>query len=159
MNPTTVIRPARDEDGDAIIALLRAVFVEYDCVFELDEFPELPALASHIAHANGRAWVAEHEGRVVGSVAFTPSSSPGGVELRKLYLARDLRGSGLGEELCARVEDDARARGLSFVDLWTDTRFTRAHRFYERRGYVKGPVTRDLHDKSRSTEYYYRLVL
>jgi putative acetyltransferase len=64
---------------------------------------------------------------------------------------------GLGGLLCDRVEGTARALGRRFVELWSDTRFTKAHALYERRGYKRGAETRDLHDKSASVEYYYRL--
>src|SRR5690349_12916373 len=116
------IRDARDDDREGLIALLRDVFVEYGCVFDIDELPELRAFASHVAQAGGRAWVAVDEDRIVGSVALTPSGAAGGLELRKLYVAHEMRGSGLGLELYERAESEARARGASFLDLWTDTR-------------------------------------
>ena len=34
----------------------------------------------------GRFWVAEREGRVVGSVGFSPGKKPGYAELKKLYV-------------------------------------------------------------------------
>ena len=149
------IREARDDDAEGLIVLMKAIFLEYACVFDLAELPELCGMATHFARADGQAWVAVKDARIVGSAGLTPSAAPGGIELRKLYVARDVRGSGLGVDLCARVEHEARARGASYVDLWTDTRFTRAHRFYERRGYVRGRSTRELHDLSHSVEFYY----
>jgi len=53
------------------------------------------------------------------------------------------------------VEDIARAAGAARMDAWSDTRFTHAHRFYEREGYVKGPRTRELNDISNSVEFYF----
>jgi predicted N-acetyltransferase YhbS len=135
------------------------VFAEYPgCVLDVDgEMPELRAIATHFRRAGGRMWVADG-GRVVGCVGFTPARSGGeeGVELRKLYIERALRGSGLGDRLCGLVEAEARRRGAAFVELWSDTRFLRAHRFYERRGYVRGEATRELHDLSGSVELYFR---
>ena len=69
------------------------------------------------------------------------------------------RRAGLGSRLCELVETHARHRRVRFVELWTDTRFTDAHRLYERRGYVRGPETRALHDLSNSIEYYYHKPL
>jgi putative acetyltransferase len=51
------------------------------------------------------------------------------------------------------------SRRASAIELWSDTRFLDAHRLYEKRGYVRGPKTRELHDKSKSVEYYYRKAL
>jgi GNAT superfamily N-acetyltransferase len=39
--------------------------------------------------------------------------------------------------------------------LWSDTRFDRAHRFYERRSYVRHGAIRVLHDISNSLEFAY----
>ncbi|HVN87378.1 MAG TPA: GNAT family N-acetyltransferase [Candidatus Binatia bacterium] len=158
---TIRIRDARDPDGDALIALLGAVFAEYPgCVLDVDgELPELRAIASAFARWNGRFWVATRSEQIVGCVGFSTSDAADGVELRKLYVARDARRGGLGNRLCALVEQHALARGARFIELWTDTRFVDAHRLYERRGYVRGPQTRELHDLSNTVEYSYRKPL
>ena len=38
---------------------------------------------------------------------------------------------------------------------WSDTRFLDAHRLYERLGYVRTGETRDLHDLSNTTEFFF----
>ena len=53
----------------------------------------------------------------------------------------------------------AESRGARFVELWSDTRFADAHRLYERLGYRKSGVTRELHDMSGSVEYHFRKEL
>jgi putative acetyltransferase len=45
--------------------------------------------------------------------------------------------------------------GLPDLVLWSDTRFARAHRFYERLGFERVPVVRYLADVSASWEYRY----
>jgi hypothetical protein len=42
--------------------------------------------------------------------------------------------------------------------FWSDTRFTDAHRLYERLGYIRGG-TRDLGDVSRSVEYFFEKAI
>jgi putative acetyltransferase len=157
------LRDARDADAAALIDLIGGVFAEYPgCVLDVDgELPELRGVATAFARMRGRFWVAEAQGdgRVLGCGGYSPASEPGGIELRKLYVHKAIRRSGIGSAICDLVEGEARRRGLGFVDLWSDTRFETAHRLYERRGYVRGPVTRDLHDKSASVEYYFRLAL
>lgn len=49
----------------------------------------------------------------------------------------------------------ARQQQADSLHLWTDTRFTTAHRVYERLGYVRLPEIRELHDRSNSVEYHY----
>jgi len=154
------IRDARDDDGDALIELIGSVFAEYPgCVLDVDgELPELRAIATAFAEWNGRFWIATLAGQVVGCIGLSVADADC-AELRKLYVARHARRAGLGNRLCDLVEQDAARRRARFVGLWTDTRFVDAHRLYERRGYVRGPDTRELHDLSNSVEYYYRKTL
>ncbi len=156
------VREARDGDGYDLAALYGAVFAEYDgAVFVMAEFPELRGIASAFRAAGGEFWVAARElhGKevVVGSVGYAAAGD--GIELKKLYVAKSERKSGLGGTLVERVEQAARARGAAFIEFWSDTRFTTAHRFYHKRGYLKGERTRELHDASASVEYYFRKLL
>jgi GNAT superfamily N-acetyltransferase len=57
--------------------------------------------------------------------------------------------------LLAIAEAHARARGATRLVLWSDTRFDRAHRFYEKHSYVRHGPIRVLHDISNSLEFGY----
>lgn len=155
------LREARDSDAPGLIALIGGVFSEYPgCVLDVDgEMPELREVASYHARAGGRFWVAERAGTIVGSIGFTRASEPGGIELRKLYVAASQRVHGLGGRLLALVEAAARAEKASFIELWSDTRFETAHRFYEKRGYVRSAHTRELHDLSNTVEFHFKKPL
>jgi GNAT superfamily N-acetyltransferase len=72
-----------------------------------------------------------------------------------MYVAASQRGGGLAQALIDAAEGYARERGAAVMKLWTDTRFERAHRFYEKHGYVRQPGLRELHDLSNSVEYHY----
>lgn len=153
---TPAVRDARDGDAAGVIALIDACWADYPgCVLDVDgELPELRAIASHFAGRGGRFWVAEADGRIVGSVGLAPS--PDGMELCKLYVHRAARRRGLGERLVRLAEDEARSRGARVLELWTDTRFLDAHRLYARLGYARMPETRALNDLSNSVEFHYR---
>ncbi len=155
------IREARDADAEGLISLIGACFAEYPgCVLDVDgEIPELRRIATAFEEWGGAFWVAELSGSIAGSIGWTPTGAGTGIELKKLYVARTARRRGLGAELCALVEDAARARGDRFVELWSDTRFTDAHRLYEKRGYVRSPETRALYDLSATIEVHLRLEL
>jgi putative acetyltransferase len=148
------IRPARDGDADGLIALIGACFAEYpNCVLDVDgEIPELRGIATWAARLDGRFWVAEQRGIVVGSVGVTPAVEPGGVELRKLYVAASARRLGLGAHLSGLVEAEALRRRAAFVELWSDTRFLDAHRLYQRLGYAPTGASRELRDLSDTVE-------
>jgi putative acetyltransferase len=173
MTEDFVLRDATDDDALDVIELIGGVFAEYPhCILDVDgEMPELRRPATYHREHGGNLWVAEAGGRIVGSAGFVhkaaldhPEVVPGargdaGIELKKLYVHRRARRTGLGGALVERVEREARARGAAFVDLWSDTRFTTAHAFYERRGWVRGPRTRELHDKSHTVEHYFAKLL
>lgn len=155
------IRDARDDDSWDLIGLVAACWSEYPgCVLDVHgETTWLLAPATAFAEQGGRLWAAEARGRVVGCAGLVPAQATGGAELRALYVARPTRRRGLGARLVALVEGEAARRGAAFVDLWTDTRFRDAHALYARWGYLRGSATRELHDLSRSVEYYYRKEL
>ena len=170
MNLPWTIREARDDDALDVIELIGSVFGEYtNCVLDVDgELPELRRVASYYAELGGEFWVAERDlgdlgKRIVGMGGYSAkedaAGGPPGVELRKLYVHRRERKTGLGRAIIERVEAAARNRRAAFIDLWSDTRFATAHAFYERRGYVRGPSTRDLHDLSKSVEFYFKKTL
>ena len=145
------IRPARDADSAAVIALIARVYGEYPgCILDVDrEEPALRAPASSF----DRFWVVEEGQHVVGCVGC--ALGKGVAELKKLYLDAPMRGRGLGRDLIALVEETARASGAERIELWSDTRFKTAHAVYERCGYRKTGRTRDLHDLSNSTEFHF----
>ena len=156
MSSANVLRPVRDDDAKAVIELITAVFNEYPgCVMDVEgEMPELLALASHFQQAKGEMWIAERAGTVVGCAGYHPKT--GGVELKKLYVAREARGQGIGAALLIQVEEAARRKASLFIEAWSDTRFTTAHAFYKKRGFSRDGRTRALHDKSATIEYYFR---
>lgn len=155
------IREARDDDADQLIDLIERCYAEYEgCVLDVDgEAPELRAIATYHAEHGGRFWVAESAGQLVASAGLVAGSEPDVMEMKKVYVAKEARQVGLGARLCSLVEAEAMSRRANVVELWSDTRFLDAHRLYEHRGYVRGPKTRELHDKSNSVEYYYRKTL
>jgi putative acetyltransferase len=148
------LRPVADADGMAVARLIADCFAEYPgCLYEPSEFPELEAPAAWAASRGTRFTIAEADGALIGCICATPDGA-GWMELHKFYVAAAWRGGVVARALFAEVE---RAAALSHgVLLWTDTRFTRAHRFYERQGFVRQSETRLLHDVSNSEEFHYR---
>lgn len=157
------IRPASDDDGDAIAVLIAGAFAEYEgCVFDrAAEFPELDAIASYFRNRGGIIWVAELDGVVVGSLATAPSQNadapPGAWEIFKVYVAQSARRRGLARALYAKALAHAQAVGACELRLWTDTKFVDAHRFYESCGFTRAGEPRPLHDLSSTFEYPYRM--
>nr|WP_264185531.1 GNAT family N-acetyltransferase [Roseicella aerolata] len=152
-----MLRPARDADAEGFIALIGACWAEYPgCILDVDgEVPELRALATWFAGQGGAVWTAERDGRIVGMVGTRPLRSDEAWEVCRMYVAAGERGSGLAARLLERAEAHAREAGAARLVLWSDTRFEQAHRFYEKRSYVRQGAIRVLDDLSKSLEFRY----
>lgn len=153
-----ILRPARDEDGDAIAEVIRWIFGQYpNCPFDrAGEFSDLDAVATYLAERDGTMWVAEAGGRVVGCFGIVSTAAPGTYELYKVYLLPEARGRGIAGKLLGMALDFARSHGADTVRLWTDTRFLEGHIFYRRNGFEQLPVTRYLADQGKSWEFAFR---
>lgn len=152
----TLLRLGRDTDADGFIALVGGCWAEYPgCVMDIDgEAPELRALASYCAGRGGQVWAAEDGGQIAGMICTYPREA-GAWEIGKMYVARAQRGSGVAHDLMRAAEAFAKANGAARLQLWTDTRFDRAHRFYEKHDFVRSGPLRVLDDKSHSIEFAY----
>ena len=150
------IREARDDDADGLIKLIGDIFEDYqDCVLDLEKLDkELLAIDTYIKGLHGKFWVAELEGRVVGCIGYGQKENKT-IELKRLYVADDMRRSGLGSRLFQLVFFAAAANAAKAIDLWSDTRFAEAHAFYLAKGFEQQPETRNLNDPSNSVEYHF----
>ncbi|MGH7162859.1 MAG: GNAT family N-acetyltransferase [Planctomycetota bacterium] len=132
------LRTVRAEDREAVIALVDAVYREYGdrvCLERADkDLADLPG-----SYAEGAFVVLDDAGSVRGSAAVLPAPDlPRVCVLRRFYLPAELRGAGWGRRLLKWTLDWAVRRGVERVELWSDTRFTRGHAFYERHGFRRG---------------------
>lgn len=83
--------------------------------------------------------VAEREGEIVGMAHVVPSgavNAPHRAEVQRVAVATGARGSGVGRQLLAAVEEAALDRGLTLLWLTTHDE-SEACAFYEAVGYTK----------------------
>jgi len=149
------IRRASDDDAAGLIDLIGTIFMDYEnCILDLDDLDkELLAIDTAMRAQGGKFWVATFEDRIVGAIGYTLKGNF--VELKRLYVARDCRGTGLANKLTDLVYKAASDAGAGAIELWSDTRFIEAHAFYLKHGFEKQPETRDLNDPSNSTEFHF----
>ena len=136
------IRTAGTGDSAAAAAIVRTVYEEFG--FTWDEAGYHADLRD-VEASYAAFFVAEHEGRVVGTAGLTSHGS-----LERLYVLAEARGSGAGSALFAAVVAEARRSGHEQLEIWSDKRFTDAHRLYERHGArIVGERVHDDPDESR----------
>ncbi len=152
------LRPATSADRDGIIALIDGVFREYgDRVFLEDADGDLLDIAAH--YGEGLFMVLDDGSRVRGTVALVPlGERPGVCLLRRLYLDAELRGGGWGQGMMEWACSTARALDMARMEFWSDTRFSRAHAFYEKLGYHHGGTVRAMDDgwMPYEEQFYFR---
>ncbi|MDX3798674.1 GNAT family N-acetyltransferase [Streptomyces sp. AK04-3B] len=133
--PACTVRVAEDlADREACFAVRKEVFVGEQGVPEDLEYDEHDAGAVHLL-AVREDGVALGTGRLLygDAASARTGGDPSVGSLGRLAVTREARGLGVGVALVRAVEEAARARGLSAVDLHAQTR---ALGFYERLGYT-----------------------
>jgi GNAT superfamily N-acetyltransferase len=91
-------------------------------------------LAEFVLARAGRLWIAEEDGRIVGSIAVVDAEHGEG-QLRWFLVAPEARGSGLGRRMLETALGYCRERGMPHVFLWTFAQLDDALRLYERAGF------------------------
>ncbi|MQY33102.1 Acetyltransferase [Streptomyces sp. RB17] len=135
MSAPFAVRVAEEPaDRDACFAVRKEVFVAEQGVDEAIEYDAYDAVAVHVL-AVREDGVPLGTGRLLhGEAAAAKTGADTSVgSLGRLAVAREARGLGIGVALVRAIEDAARARGLTAVDLHAQTH---ALGFYERLGYA-----------------------
>ncbi|MFH1019285.1 MAG: GNAT family N-acetyltransferase [Pseudomonadota bacterium] len=133
-----VIRPARPDDLEALVDLLRILFgIEAD--FDFDAARQRQGLVMLLVHEAAVLLVAEAEGQVIGmcSGQLTISTAEGGFALlvEDVVVAEPWQGRGVGRELLAALEQWAASRKVSRLQLLADRNNTAALEFYRKLGW------------------------
>ncbi|MEV6023129.1 GNAT family N-acetyltransferase [Streptomyces sp. NPDC052036] len=129
------VRLAEDPaDREACFAVRKEVFVREQGVPEDIEYDAYDADAVHVL-AIRQDGVPLGTGRLLygEAAAAKNGGDPSVGSLGRLAVTREARGLGVGAALVRAIEDAARARGLTAVDLHAQTH---ALGFYERLGYT-----------------------
>ncbi len=155
------LRAASNDDSQDLFGLLSLCFADYPGCFvdPHDDLTDLRSPAQSFAKNGGAFWVLDDErGRVCACVAVD-FPQDGIAELHRLYVRPDQRQRGLGSKLVAHVESFARRKGARHLFFWSDTRFSAAHRMYQRLGYNQVDGERPLGDISNTMEVRFERTL
>jgi len=135
--PDLVVRAAVKAEAEAIAALLRQAFLEFEPLYTPEGFAATTPTAEQIRArwAEGPVWVALDGVRIVGTVAAVPTGR--GLHMRSMAVAPSARGRGVGRALLEQVEELARARGFERVFLSTTPFLHDAIRLYQGAGFVR----------------------
>lgn len=106
----------------------------FDHTFEAYVAATLAEFAQRLHPDRDRLWLAEREGRLVGSLGIVGREG-GAAQLRWFLVHPEVRGRGIGTTLIDRCLAFCRAAGYRSVFLWTVDPLTDAARLYVRAGF------------------------
>lgn len=129
-----VIRPAREDEADALAATLRVSFTPYVRALGREVTPGAFARLAE-AHRNGDVHVAEDGGSILGLVALMRHGET--LEVDLLCVDPDRQKRGIGRALLTEAERIARAGGFARLALHTAAMFGHLLRLYASVGYVE----------------------
>jgi GNAT superfamily N-acetyltransferase len=130
------IRALEPGDLPAVTELVLGVLAEFGFTAKVGGVErDLREMLERYAGASAGFWVAEKGGAIVGTVGVRAKEGRT-CELKRLYLRSTERGTGLGQRLYEHAEAFARSAGYERLWLESSRRFARAHRLYQRNGFV-----------------------
>ena len=126
------IRCAVDDDSEAIIALWREVFPEYDDPTRPQRDPRA-SIARKIAFGDGLFWLAEENERVIGTAMAGYDGHRGWIY--SIGVAPALRRQGYARALLTHAEAQLRALGCPKINIQVLSANEPAVRFWRGAGY------------------------
>jgi putative acetyltransferase len=134
------LRPIQPTDNPQVAHVIRTVMTEFGAVgqgYSIED-PEVDAMYEAYDAPRSIYYVIESDGKVVGCGGIAPlnGGDAGTCELKKMYFLPEARGKGLGKQLIAQLEQDARERGFNTIYLETIERMATANVLYNKMGFL-----------------------
>jgi putative acetyltransferase len=146
------IRTASNEDIPSIKKLVFGVLEEFDLLPDPETTDaDLNDIEGNYLRRGGLfELIEDYQGSLKGTVGVFPMDA-NTCELRKMYFAPEIRGSGLGKFILQRVINRAKELGFARMVLETSSKLPAAKRLYE--GFGFRPFVAD-HPAPRSDQSY-----
>lgn len=139
MRDVTIRHDLRPGDMGRVIALHGVLYAEeygFDHGFEAYVAETVAEFGKLARPEMDRLWVAERNGRLVGSIAIV-GREDASAQLRWFLVHPEVRGAGLGRRLIAEALAFCRAAGCRSVYLWTVNGLDAAAHLYVAAGFRK----------------------
>lgn len=141
-NPPVTVRPAKRGDLQAILRLFAddELHVATGAAHVTLSDGQYAAFDAIEADPDNQVYVAERAGEVVGTfqLTFIQQLTYGGcvvAQVESVFVDPECRSSGVGAAMMVFARAEAERRGALRLQLTSNVRRERAHRFYERLGY------------------------
>ncbi|MBL8878048.1 MAG: GNAT family N-acetyltransferase [Phycisphaerales bacterium] len=152
-----LVRSVRESDTAAIHRHISAIYADYGDVLDVErEDTHLREPGSFFRSDGGEFWVVLDGDELIATGAIFLMQDL--AEIRTIYVRTDRRRLGLARALTQMGIDHAVHRGYRVIHLWSDKRYTEAHRLYESMGFVR-IGEREVRITNAYSEWRYRLTL
>ena len=138
MSAVTVTRA--DLTSDTSQALIAALDAELAAMYPEPGANHFSLAPAQVAQGRGAFFLLARQGTPVGCGAFRVLEDGQTAELKRMYVAPEARGQGLGRQLVDALEAEARALGVKKLVLETGTRQHAALALYRKAGFVDIPL-------------------
>ena len=166
-----VFRDATAADAEALGAFAQATFTDTfghlyppeDLASFVDAKYRANVIATELADPETRYCLALRDGRIVGyckmGVVDMDVDAADALELHRLYVDRDTRGSGVAQALMDDALDWARGKGakVMYLSVWENN--TRAQAFYKRYGFEHVGEHKFLVGRVADRDFIWKLAL
>jgi DNA-binding MarR family transcriptional regulator/GNAT superfamily N-acetyltransferase len=135
---------ATDPASDDAELCMRSYFAELDTRFEagFDPSASISAAAAELAEPAGVLLVALLHGEPIGCGALKLHGTQP-TELKRMWVAPNARGLGVGRRILTELEQHARQHGVTVLRLETNRKLTEAINLYRSAGYIEVPAFND----------------
>ena len=131
------IRDYREDDLGELINMVSLVLGEYSMsIDKTGADKELEDMGGVYGQHDSKFFIMESRGKIIGSVGVR-NIDRDTCELRKLYLLKEYRGRGLGQELLDHALAFAVNKGYKKIQLEVSVKHERAISLYERSGFMR----------------------
>ncbi len=131
------IRLANADDSAAIADVLFEAFSPYREHYTPEAFEQVTPGPDKVRtrFAEGPIWIAEVDGRAVGTVSLT--TEPEGLYIRSMAVRPDAQGAGIGHKLLDALNEYVSASDVKRVFLYTTYFVPGAKEMYEKHGFKR----------------------
>ncbi len=130
------IKPFHQEFQEGVIDLIIPIqTLEFGVNITKEQQPDLMDIENFYQTGDGNFWCAIEEDKIVGTIALLDIGNKQ-LALRKMFVDKNHRGTGLAKEILAVAFLWAKERECEKIFLGTTDKFIAAHRFYEKHGFI-----------------------
>jgi putative acetyltransferase len=155
-----MMRQYRNQDKELIIKMIDSIYQEYgDSIYLQDADSDLLDIEANYLN-NGKFWVTTgaDDTQIIGCIAIKAGEDNNIAWLKRFYLLPEFRGLGIAQEMHESAIQWCQKNDISEIHLWSDTRFKRAHLFYQKNGYQQTAI-RDMNDGAMPYQEYHFVKL